>query len=162
MVYQPWVPSQRVVYSADMYERNEFTIPQFKEDTNFVGVREILNEMVALDPLYAINIRGDGNSLDALKIKVVMMNELYDVVNARFQEAFASDDGLKLGSWPLIAVARSTAALWARSCHSQLGFTQPLLRTSSKLPNWGYCGGSYPSKAPILGGAHFEAEHIGN
>jgi glyoxylase-like metal-dependent hydrolase (beta-lactamase superfamily II) len=88
-----WVPSQRVVYSADMYERNEFTIPQFKEDTNFVGVRETLNEMVALDPLYAINTHDDGNSAEALRVNAVMMNELYDAVNARFQEAFASDDG---------------------------------------------------------------------
>lgn len=88
-----WVPSQRTVYSADMYERDEFSIPQFKEDTNFVGVREILNEMVALDPLYAINSHDDGNSVEALKVNAVMMNELYDAVNARFQVALASDDG---------------------------------------------------------------------
>lgn len=87
-----WVPKQRVVYSADMYEREEFSIPQFKEDTNFVGVRKILNEMIALDPLYAINSHDDGNSVEALRVNAVMMNELYDAVNARFQDAFASDD----------------------------------------------------------------------
>ncbi len=88
-----WVPSDRVVYSGDLYEREEFTIPQFKEDTNFVGVRKILNDMVALDPAYAINTHDDGNSVEALRVNAVMMNELYDVVKARFDEAIASGDG---------------------------------------------------------------------
>ena len=63
------VPSAGVVFSADMYEPKSFTAGAFKEDTNFVGVRIILNELLALQPSYAINAHSPGNSLDALRKK---------------------------------------------------------------------------------------------
>lgn len=86
------IPANGTVFSVDMYEPEAFTVSEFKEDTNFIGVRDILNEMVSWDPTYAINGHSPGNSIDALKENAELMDKLYTAVLPRFEEAFASGD----------------------------------------------------------------------
>ena len=74
------VKSRGVVFSVDMYQPQTFTVSEFKEDTNFVGVRKILNKMLKWDPEYAINGHSPGNSLEALKENAQLFNDLYDAV----------------------------------------------------------------------------------
>lgn len=86
------VPKTNTVFSVDMYEPEGFTVHEFKEDTNFIGVRRILNTMVAWNPIYAINGHSAGNSVAALRDNADLMNKLYDAVLPQFQQAFASGD----------------------------------------------------------------------
>lgn len=86
------VSESNVVYSADMYMPRSITIPEFKEDSNFVGTGIILNTMVDWDPAYAINGHSTGNSIEALKENAELYAKLQAKVEARFQEAFASGD----------------------------------------------------------------------
>ena len=49
------VKPSNVAFSVDLYQPNAFVVSEFKEDTNFVGLRLTLNEMLAWDPSYVIN-----------------------------------------------------------------------------------------------------------
>lgn len=84
------VPSADVVFSADMYEPQEFTNPEFLDDSNFVGSRIILNKLLELEPAYAINGHSSGNSLVALQENAELLNKIYDEVSRQFREAMAS------------------------------------------------------------------------
>ena len=86
------VPETNTVFSVDMYEPDAFTVHEFKEDTNFIGVRKILNTMSDWQPAYAINGHSQGNSVEALHENAEMMNRLYDAVLPEFQSALASGD----------------------------------------------------------------------
>lgn len=81
------VPSDGVVFSADMYEPRSFTAPEFVEDKNYVGTRMTFHEMLSWNPTYAINGHSPGNSLDALKENRVLFDRLYDDVLAELQSA---------------------------------------------------------------------------
>ena len=74
------VPSDGVVFSADMYEPRAFTAAEFVEDKNYVGTRLIFHEMLSWNPTYAINGHSPGNSLEALKENRVLFDRLYDDV----------------------------------------------------------------------------------
>ncbi|MEM9634525.1 MAG: MBL fold metallo-hydrolase [Pseudomonadota bacterium] len=86
------VAESNVVFSVDMYMPQKFSPHEFKEDTNFVGTAVILNTLVDWNPSYAINGHSAGNSVEALKENARFFNELQAKVEAKFQEAFASDD----------------------------------------------------------------------
>ncbi|WP_170560604.1 hypothetical protein [Ruegeria atlantica] len=86
------VADSNVVFSVDMYMRQELFPHEFKEDTNFVGSGIVLNTLVDWDPAYAINGHSNSNSVEALRENAEFLNELQAKVEARFQEAFASRD----------------------------------------------------------------------
>lgn len=86
------VADSDVVFSVDMYMPQELSPHEFKEDTNFVGSRIVLNTLVDWDPAYAINGHSNGNSVEALKENAEFLNERQAKVEAGFQEAFASRD----------------------------------------------------------------------
>lgn len=81
------VPSDGVVFSADMYEPRAFTTAEFVEDKNYVGTRLIFHEMLSWNPTYAINGHSPGNSLEALKENRVLFDRLYDDILAELQSA---------------------------------------------------------------------------
>ena len=81
------VPSEGVVFSADMYEPRSFTASEFLEDKNFVGTRLIFHEMLSWNPTYAINGHSNGNSLEALKENAVLFDRLFEDVLAELQAA---------------------------------------------------------------------------
>ena len=95
-----WVPKDRVVFSTDMYKSREFVVSEFKEDTNFVGAKKILETMLSWNPVYSIGGHDPGNTLAALRENSEMMNKLHDAVLARFRKAM--DEGGPLAALPLI------------------------------------------------------------
>lgn len=74
------VKSRGVVFSADLYSPQEFTVSEFIQDNNFVGTRKTLNKMLKWDPQYAINSHSPGNSLKGLEENAQLFNDLYDAV----------------------------------------------------------------------------------
>ncbi len=86
------VADSNVVFSADLYMPQEFSPHEFKEDTNFLGLSDVLDQMVEWNPSYAINAHSTGNSVDALKENAVMLNELQTVIEDEFKAAFATGD----------------------------------------------------------------------
>ena len=94
------VPESDVVFSADMYEDKSFTAAVWKEDTNLVGLRDYLNKMVELDPVFAINTHQPGNALEALKENAEMQNKIYDEVLRIYSDAI-STGGMPAG-FPLV------------------------------------------------------------
>ena len=81
------VPSDGVVFSADMYEPRALTTAEFLEDKNFVGTRLIFHEMLSWNPTYAINGHSPGNSLEALKENRVLFDRLYEDILGKLQSA---------------------------------------------------------------------------
>jgi len=94
------VPEADVVFSADMYEDKSFTAAAWKEDTNLVGLRDYLNKMVELEPVWAINTHQPGNALEALKENAELQNKIYDQVFEAYSAA-VSQGGLPAG-FPLV------------------------------------------------------------
>ena len=84
------VADSNVVYSADLYVPNQISPHEFKEDTNFVGLGDVLDQMVAWDPSYAINAHSTGNSVDALRENAELMTKLQAAVEEKLQAAFAT------------------------------------------------------------------------
>ena len=95
-----WVPEDRVVFSADMYNHRRFIFPEFKEDTNFLGVLTILETIDSWNPAYAIEGHMPGNSLPALRENLAMFTELRDVVLARLTKAWG--EGGPGATFPLL------------------------------------------------------------
>ena len=83
------VQEDDVVYSTDMYLDKAFAPGLFIEHNNLVGTREIMHQLVAWEPVYAINGHGQGNSLEALKENAEFFDKLYDGVIADFQQTMA-------------------------------------------------------------------------
>lgn len=83
------VKPSNVVFSADLYDTESFTVSEFKEDTNFVGLRQTLNTMHDWDPSYAVNGHSPGNSLSAMHDNAVLYNDLYDIVFEETERAIA-------------------------------------------------------------------------
>lgn len=86
------VTESNVVYSADLYVPKQISPHEFKEDTNFLGLGDVLDQMVAWDPSYAINAHSQGNSVDALRENAELMTKLQAAVEEEFKAAFASGD----------------------------------------------------------------------
>lgn len=85
------VPSEGVVFSADLYDVDHFTESEFLEDKNFVGVRLILHEMLGWNPSYVIDGHTAGNTIEGLKENIVLYDRLYEDVRGRL--AAASEEG---------------------------------------------------------------------
>ena len=84
------VPSVGVVFSADMYEPKEFAHPRSPRNSNMLGSQIILNKLLELEPVYAINGHSSGNSLEALKENAELLDKLNVELTRQFREALAS------------------------------------------------------------------------
>ncbi|MXV37112.1 MBL fold metallo-hydrolase [Flavobacteriaceae bacterium Ap0902] len=75
------LPKEDVVYAADMFrDRGALGMPDFMNDYNGLGVRKILNKMVALNPQYALNGHSENIDPEGLGITAEFYNDLYDAV----------------------------------------------------------------------------------
>lgn len=94
------VVENNVSFSKDLYMPKYIIPSQFKEDTNFVGVRKILNTMVEWNPTYAINGHSNGNSVEALKENAILVNTIYDRVAPEVKAVI--DAGNRGDMWKLM------------------------------------------------------------
>jgi len=85
-----WLPNERILQTADMYEPRALTGADWVDDKNFTGTRKILNEISKWDASYAINAHSPGDSREGLAENVEYYNDLFDAVMAKIQEAQAT------------------------------------------------------------------------
>lgn len=97
------LPKEGVVYAADMFrEQGALGIPDYMNDYNGLGVRKILNQMVAFNPKYALNGHSESVDPEGLIMTAKFYNALYDAVaeptlkamKAGFQELMKVKDEL--------------------------------------------------------------------
>ena len=74
------LPREKLVYSADFYEDNELVSKDFIDAFNSLGVRQMLNEIIALKPSYAIASHSANAGLDDLHMAADFFNDLYETV----------------------------------------------------------------------------------
>ena len=83
-----WVPDAKVAFSADMYNDHTFINADTRQDTNFLGVIQILEMIESWNPNYVIEAHMPGNSLPAMTDYLQMLKDLRDAVGAPIQAAY--------------------------------------------------------------------------
>ncbi|WP_168204042.1 MBL fold metallo-hydrolase [Aliikangiella coralliicola] len=83
------LPKEKVVFSADLYEANEITNKLWLADSNYLGSRILLNNLVALKPEYAITTHSKSIDPKHLIMGARFYNDLYDAVEAKTLEALS-------------------------------------------------------------------------
>ncbi|WDD98866.1 MBL fold metallo-hydrolase [Thalassomonas actiniarum] len=88
------LPKESVVYSADLYEAGSITQGAFIADSNHLGIRKLLNALVAYKPKYAITTHSADISPKHLELAADFYNDLFDAVEpilqAAMKESFAA------------------------------------------------------------------------
>lgn len=84
-----YLPSEKVVYTADLYEYHELQDKAFIEALNSLGVRKALNKIVALQPKYAIASHSVKIDAEALQLSAEFFNDLYNEIYPKLIEAKA-------------------------------------------------------------------------
>ena len=82
-----YLPKEKVVYSADIYEVGAITDGKWLDDSNYVGSRLILNKLVALKPKYAITAHSLSLDPQHLKLGADFYNDLYEAVAPQVRDA---------------------------------------------------------------------------
>ena len=82
-----YLPKEKVVYSADIYEVGSITDGKWLDDSNYVGSRLILNKLVALKPKHAITAHSLSLDPKHLQLGADFYNDLYDAVSPKVREA---------------------------------------------------------------------------
>ena len=82
-----YLPKEKVVYSADIYEVGAITDGKWLDDSNYVGSRLILNKLVGLKPNYAITAHSLNLDPQHMKLGADFYNDLYDAVAPQVREA---------------------------------------------------------------------------
>ena len=83
------LPKESVVFSADMYETNEITNGMWLADSNYLGSRTVLNELVALNPSFAITTHSKDTDPAQLQLAADFYNDLYDAVEPKVTKAMS-------------------------------------------------------------------------
>ncbi|WP_163836292.1 MBL fold metallo-hydrolase [Spartinivicinus ruber] len=96
------VPTEGVIFSADMYMPREFTFAKFKEGTNYVGALLNLEAMAALKPRYAITAHAPGNTVKSLRENAKMYRKLHDLVLTEYQKVMDKKSGAVKPGIPLL------------------------------------------------------------
>ena len=104
-----WLPNERIMQTADMYEPKALTGADWVDDKNFTGTRKILNEIAGWGANYAINAHSTGDSRDALAENVEYYNDLFDAVMAKIEEAQAT--GNPFAIFGLLGTIRTDVSL---------------------------------------------------
>ena len=76
-----YLPQEKVVASADLYEPRELTNGMFLDDVNMLGVRRILNNIGRLEVKHAVNAHSIGTDPRDLRENIEYINDLYDAVH---------------------------------------------------------------------------------
>ena len=82
-----YLPKEKVVYSADLYEVGEITDKKWLDDSNYLGSRLTLDKMVEFKPKYAITAHSMSIDPKHLTLGADFYNDLYDAVAPQVREA---------------------------------------------------------------------------
>ncbi len=106
-----YMPAERIIVTADMYEPRALTHKNWVDDKNFAGTRRILNIISGWNIDHAINAHSPGtNPLDLLE-NVEYYNDLYDAVKAAVDEAIAQAGGSTFAAYGLFDTLPQTMEL---------------------------------------------------
>lgn len=75
-----YLPKERIVATADLYDEKQLTLGAFLDDKNMLGVRSILNTVAKWDLKHAVNAHSTGTDPKILRDNAVYYNDLYDAV----------------------------------------------------------------------------------
>ena len=75
-----YLPQEKVVATADLYEPQELTNGMFLDDVNMLGVRRILNNIAQLEVSHAVNAHSIDTDPRDLKENIEYINDLYEAV----------------------------------------------------------------------------------
>jgi L-ascorbate metabolism protein UlaG (beta-lactamase superfamily) len=84
------LPYEKLVYSADLYEDNEIVSREYIDAFNSLGARQMLNELVALKPKYAIASHSSNADVQDLYTAADFFNDLYDAILPGLMKAMES------------------------------------------------------------------------
>lgn len=84
-----YLPQERILFTADLYEVKGLQDRAFIQSLNSAGVREALNKLAALDPKFAVASHSVGHDPAALHRAAAFFNDLHEAVVARLKEASA-------------------------------------------------------------------------
>ena len=87
------LPKEKLVASADMYEQNKITNGRWIAASNHLGIRKILNKLVAFKPKYAITAHSESLDPKHLITASNFFNDLYDAVAPQAIKATLGDLG---------------------------------------------------------------------
>ena len=105
-----YMPDEKVVMTADLYEPRALTHKNWVDDKNFTGVRHILNTISEWDITHAVNGHSPGTDPVDLMENVAYYNDLYDAVKAEVDAAIAQAGGA-FGSYGLYDTLPQTLQL---------------------------------------------------
>ena len=84
-----YLPNEKIVVTADMYEDKQLTHKNWVDDKNFTGVRHILNTVSEWDLVHAVNAHSISTDPQVLFDNAQYYNDLYDATFAAINEAIA-------------------------------------------------------------------------
>ena len=82
-----YLPEEKIVLTADMYEEKALTAAAWVDDKNFTGTRRILNIISEWDPEYAMTAHSPSTDPQTLHDNVRYYNDLFDAVMAPMAKA---------------------------------------------------------------------------
>ena len=88
-----YLPKEWIVVTADLYEPRALTSSAFVDDKNFMGVRNILNQVSTWPLNHAINAHSPGTDPIDMMENVQYYNDLYDAVKAEVDAAIEAAGG---------------------------------------------------------------------
>ena len=106
-----YMPAEKVVMTADLYDPRALTHKNWVDDKNFVGVRHILNTISEWDITHAVNGHSPGTDPVDMMENVAYYNDLYDAVKAEVDQAIAAAGGASFGAYGLYDTLPQTLRL---------------------------------------------------
>ena len=85
-----YMPNEKIVATADMYEDKQITHKYWVDDKNFTGTRKILNTISEWDVVHAVNAHSPSTAPQVLRENAQYYNDLYDATYAAMTEAMTA------------------------------------------------------------------------
>lgn len=119
-----YLPKERIVVTADMYEPRALTAAVYVDDKNFMGIRKILNEISTWPLTHAINAHSPGTDPVDMMENVGYYNDLYDACKAEVDAAIEAAGGA-FGAYGLFDTLPGTLTLPAYADWGNYGTAFP-------------------------------------
>lgn len=106
-----YMPAERIVATADLYEPRALTHKNWVHDKHFAGVRSILNTISQWDITHAVNAHSTGTNPVDLMENVAYYNDLYNAVKTPVDQAIMQAGGQAFGAYGLYDTLPQTLEL---------------------------------------------------
>ena len=106
-----YMPNERIVVTADLYEPRALTHKMWVDDKNFAGVRHILNTISGWELTHVVNAHSPGTDPVDLMENVEYFNDLYDAVRVAVDDAIAQGGGARFAAFGLFDTLPQTLTL---------------------------------------------------